>query len=275
MKSHVADYRWRIHALRIEAVGGQVVRFVEYPHDLVMGANTYKADSGYQFTDYSTTSSTSASVVDLEGILLAGGINRDQLASGVWDNAKMYLFATTWVNPTEDEEPLGKFIFGKTRIIDDRYACEMMHIIDALNQDVGRSIIPTCPWEFGGVECGVDLGPHTYTGTITDVESRVVFGDSGRLEADGFFDFGTLEFTTGNNVGLRPLEIQRFTSDSNGGTFEIFLPFHYEIQIGDQYTVVRGCSKLREACKGYDNILNFGGFPDQPTNNMVNKVGGQ
>jgi uncharacterized phage protein (TIGR02218 family) len=277
MKSHVADYQYRIYAIRMVARNGITVRFVAYPHDLQMGEDSngpviYQSDAGYEFSGLSATSSMSPSVIDLEGVLAFAGITRDQIASGVWDNASIYLFATTWTDPQEDEEPLGKFILGKTTIRDDRFVAEMMHLIDALNQEVGRTVGPTCPWQFGSIECGVDLNDHTYTGTITAVTDRGNFTDSSRAEAAEFFDGGTIEFTSGDNVGLRALEIQKFEA---GGVFQLFLPFHYLPQVGNTYTVIRGCPKTRAACKSYDNILNFGGFPDQPTTNMVNKAGGQ
>lgn len=272
MKSAVADYKTRIYALRIVARDNTTVRFVGFPHDLVMGANTYQSDAGYEFSGFSATSSMSPSVIDLEGILAAAGISRDQIASGVWDNAKAYLFATSWANPVEDEEEISKFILGKTHIRDDRFACEMMQLIDAVNQEVGRTVGPNCPWEFGGAECGVNLATYTVTGTITSVTDAGLFADSAIAAAAGTYDGGTIEFTSGDNAGLRPLEIQKHTA---GGTLQLFLPFHYLPVVGDGYSLTRGCNKTRAACKTYSNILNFGGFPDQPTSTMVNKAGGQ
>ncbi len=46
MKSHVADYKTRVFSVRIEAVGGSVVRFVDNPHDLTMSGHVYSARSG-------------------------------------------------------------------------------------------------------------------------------------------------------------------------------------------------------------------------------------
>lgn len=271
MKPAVADHRYRVYAVRFVARDGTTVRFVAYPHDLEIGGHTYQSDAGYQFTGYSATSSMSPSVLDLEGILAFAGISRDQIASGVWDSARVYAFATTWTNPIEDEEPISKFILGKTHIRDERFVCELMQLIDAVNQEVGRTVGPTCDAQFCDDRCGLDIEDYTYTGTITGVTNAGLFADSGRAEADGFFDGGLIEFTSGANLGLRALEIQRFESDE----FQLFLPFHYVPEVGDTYSVSRGCPKTREACKAYGNILNMRAFPDQPTSNMVNKVGGQ
>lgn len=272
MKPAVANYQRRIFALRIVARDNTTVRFVAYPYDLVMGGETYQANSGYEFTGFSATSSMSPSVFDLEGVLADAGITRDHIASGVWDGAKAYKFATDWANPVEDEEPISKFILGKSHIRDECFACEMMQLIDAVNQEVGRTVTPTCPWEFGGEECDVDLAAYTVTGTLTSVTSRELFADSAEVAAASTYDGGTIAFTSGANAGLRATEIQRHTA---GGTLQLFLGLHYLPVVGDGYSMTRGCAKTRAACKSYSNILNFGGFPDQPTSNMVNKVGGQ
>lgn len=213
MKSAVADYRYKIHCLRIVPKWGDPIYLTDHPRDLVMGGHTYKTDSGYQFSGLASESSMSPGVMDLDGIAGIAGINRDQIVSGVFDGARVYAFATTWLTPTEDEEPLGVAIMGKTTTRDDRYTAELMMLIDALNQSVGLSYTTSCPKTFGGQEyagCGIDLGPLTVTGTITAVTSNSVFRDDTRAEDPDWFGEGTIAFTTGDNAGLKPLEIKEY-----------------------------------------------------------------
>ena len=90
-----------------------------------MGANTYKTDSGYQFSGSSSESNMSPGSVDLDGICGIAGIDRDKITSGVFDNARVYAFATTWNSPVEDEEEIGIAFFGRATIIDGaRWSCE-------------------------------------------------------------------------------------------------------------------------------------------------------
>lgn len=277
-KPAVADYTRRIYALRVVATDATEIRLIDYPHDLVLASGSgdvaYSAGSGYEFTGLSLTASMSPSVIDLEAMLDEAGMTRAGVTEGRWDNARAYLFATDWSAPTEDEEPLALFIFGRTHIRDERYVCQLMQLIDAVNQEVGRTISPTCWWEFGGAECGVNLATYTVTGTVTGVTGAGEFADTSRGESGGTYDGGLFTFTSGDNSGLSS-EVKTFDGTSNGGEFVLFLPFPYAPQIGDAYSVRRDCAKTRPACKSYSNILNFGGFPDQPTSNMVNKVGGQ
>lgn len=297
MKPNIADPRTRIHAVRIVAVGGQTVRFVEYPHDLVMGQDSdgpivYQADQGYQFTGYSATATLTPGVLDLQGVLAAAGIDRDQITSGVWDGARCYVFATSWANPVEDEEPIAQCLFGKTRLQDGRYVVEMMQLIDALNQSTGRTCGPLCDWTLfdetldGDIipyhrsRCsgprsnpdGPRLADHIVTGTITHVTDRLQFRDSARGEAADWFGAGSIRFTTGANAGLRSQEIKGYDTD---GTIRLFLAAHYPVEIGDEYEMVPGCRKRRaEDCVAkFGNAVNNGSFDRVPVQSVYREVG--
>jgi uncharacterized phage protein (TIGR02218 family) len=216
-----------------------------------------------------------AGVMDLEGIATITGISRDQIASGVFDSARLYLFATSWKTPVEDEEPMGAAILGRTTLEDDRYRIEMMQIADALNQSVGRSYAPSCDKVFGGqtyAGCKVDLGPITVTGAITHVTDGANFRDSTRTEDADWFGLGTIYFTTGDNVGLKPLEIKAYAAD---GSVETYEPAYYSVQVGDEYVMVPGCRKrhIQDCKEKWDNVLNFGGFPRVPASSQYQQVG--
>lgn len=276
MKTTVADRATKIHCVRIVPLrGAAVVYLTDHPRDLVMGGHTYKTDSGYEFSGYASEASMSPGVMDLQGIAGLAGISLDQIVSGVFDNARVYAFATSWAAPVEDEEPLGLGFCGKTTLKDDRYTIELMMVIDALNQSTGKTYTAPCPKTFGGQEyagCMVDLGPITVTGTITAVTSRSVFQDSARTEAADWFGEGTIAFTSGANAGLKPMEIMVYAAD---GTITTHEAFHYPVAVGDAYTLIPGCRKRLEDCRDkWSNILNFGGFSWVPTQSTYTQVGG-
>lgn len=274
MKAVVADYRYRCHGLRIECANGLVVRLTDYPRDLVMSGQTYRADNGYQFTGSQSGTNLSPAVMDLEGVVSLAGIARDAVASGVFDGARLYCFATSWRSPVEDEEPIGAAILGKATLMDDRYRIEMMALIAALGQSVGRTYAPACDKVFGGQEyagCKVGLAAITVTGSITHVTSGSIFRDSDRSEAEDYFGAGYISFTTGDNVGLKPLEIKSYAADGTVTTFE---SAYYAVQVGDEYELVPGCRKRLSDCRDkWNNVLNFGGFPSVPTSSTYSQVG--
>ncbi len=284
MKPVVADFHTRVLCLRIETVpldlgspsAIRIIRLTHHPRDIKMSNDeVYLSSSGYDFTAYTTGTGMSPGMIDLQGIAGLAGIGYDEISAGVFDNARAYLFATSWATPVEDEEPIVASIMGKTTLMDDVYKIEEMSLIDALNQSVGETYTTSCPKKFGGQEyagCKVNLGPITVTGTLTDVTDDRIVRDSSRAEADDYFAVGTIRFITGQNADLKPLEIKSYSSD---GTIETYEPFHFFPEPGDQYEMIPGCRKRQaEDCfTKWNNVVNFGGFMNIPTQSQYTQPG--
>ncbi len=271
MKTTVAPYATAATCVRIECTNGLVVRLTAYPLDLVMSGHTYRTDYGYDPSAFAATASFSPAAVDIEGIVAAAGVSRDALASGVFDNARVYVFRTNFLAPVEDEEEIAAGFFGKTTLEDDRYRIEGMSINDALNQSTGLVYQASCPRTFGDAGCTKSLAALTVTGTLTHVTSASVVRDAARGEAADWFGAGTIAFTSGNNAGLKALEVKSHAAD---GTVETFEPFYYAPQVGDAYTMISGCRKRETDCRDkYANLINFLGFTRIPTGSTYLKVG--
>lgn len=279
MKSTVADYRTRVLCLRIVPTAGSPIYLTDHPRDLVMGGHTYLSTAGYEFTGYASTAGFSPASIDIEGIAGASGVTRAAVGSGLFDGARCYVFATSWAAPVEDQEPITAGIFGKSTLLDDRFQIGGVSLVDALNQSVGQTYGAQCPKTFCGQEyggCMANLAANTVTGTLTSVSSASVFTDSARAEADDTFGAGTIQFTTGPNAGLKPLEIKSFAA----GVITTFEPFYYLPVVGNSYSMVRGCRKRLSDCQArwngtstYSNVLNFGGFSWIPTDATYATVG--
>ena len=266
MKPAVVDYQFRITCVRIEPLLGPAIYLTDHIRDLTLGGDLYRSDAGYEFSGNATESSMTPGTFDLEGIIDLAGISRAAIASGFLDNAKLFIFATQWNAPIVDQEPISKGILGRTTLKDDRYSVEVMSMIDALNQPIGKTYGATCPKKFGGQEyagCKKVVSPSA--GTITSVTDRYNLKDSSRTEPADYFGAGSIVWTTGANVGLKSQEIKSYAAD---GTIELYEAFFYTMQIGDQFELTPGCRKRLEDCRDkWANILNFGGFTRIPTGN--------
>lgn len=274
MKTTVAPYATAATCVRIECVGGLVIRMNSYPFDVVMSnAAVYKTDSGYETTAYSASSAFAPAAIDLEGICTIGGVTRDALASGIFDNAHVYIFKCDFLNPVEDYEPIASGFFGKTTLQDDRYRIEGMALIDALNQSTGRTYTAACSRTFGDAGCTQILAALLVTGSLSHVTSGFTVRDASRSEVADWFGAGTLAFTSGNNAGLKPLEIKTYALD---GTITTFEPFYYTPQVGDDYVMTPGCRKRLADCRDkWANVINFFGFSNIPTSSTYQQIGWQ
>ncbi len=272
MKGSVAPYQTAATCVRIECVNGTVVRLTDQPFDLVMSNGAvYRTDYGYQATSLAATADFSPAALDLEGIAAAGGVTRDALQSGVFDNARVFIFRCSWLAPVEDADPRASGFFGKTTLVDDHYRIEGISIVDALNQSIGSLYTPSCQRVYGSAACGISLASVTVTGTLTAVTSARVFRDSARSEAADWFGAGTVHFTSGPNVGLKPLEIMSYAAD---GTISTFEPLYYPPSPGDAYVLVKGCRRRESDCIAQGNIVNFFGFTKIPAGSTYATIGG-
>ena len=292
MKTHVADWQTRIFCVRIEpANDSPVVRLAGYPVELTMSnGEVYQTESGYEFSGYDATSTFASSSVDLSGILQAGAVSRDDLASGVYDNARVYLFATSWTAPIEDEEPLALMFWGKVDFSDDRYTVQLMSAIDVLSQSTGRTYAPSCPWTLfdetldghvlpwtqskctgsRSAQDGPLIGDFKVAGTLTGVTDQYRFSDSARTEPSDWFAYGSIRFTTGPNAGLKPIQIKSYAA----GVIELHEAAFYLPAAGDSYEMIPGCRKDASACKDkWSNKINFGGQDHVPAPSQYSQIG--
>jgi uncharacterized phage protein (TIGR02218 family) len=85
----------------------------------------------------------------------------------------------------------------------------------------------------------------------------------------GYFDFGLVTWTSGNNNGLS-MEVRSYIP----GTFTLQLPMPSLIQVGDTYSAKAGCDKLFPTCRDrFNNAVNFRGDPYFPGNDKILQVG--
>jgi uncharacterized phage protein (TIGR02218 family) len=92
------------------------------------------------------------------------------------------------------------------------------------------------------------------------VEAAYAFHDSNRTEANNYFSYGLVSFTSGANAGFS-MEVRDYSSQR----FGLFLPMPNAVEVGDQYSAIAGCDKLFDTCVGrFRNAINFRGEPHVP-----------
>ncbi|GAB3099669.1 DUF2163 domain-containing protein [Aestuariicella hydrocarbonica] len=275
--------------MRIEALDGTIERIAaQYPHDLLVsqGGGAYVNYFGGLHTTTSNIQSQAeggGAVIDFGFVEDLNHIDREQVHSGKWDGAQVYVFATDWSLPVEDEEPIARFTVGKIMDQDGRYTTQLMGQRDRLNQNNQDIYSAQCIYTFcdyhldTGVvpyresKCQLDKDDFIVTGTITSVDDSANFYDSTRPEADDWFGNGEIIFTTGQNAGQPRQNVRSFTQ--SGGKIVTSSPFYYPPQVGDAYQMIAGCRKRgKEDCTGkHSNRVHFGGYSYVPVTSQVAK----
>lgn len=270
MKSQIVPYKRRMMCMRVECANGLIVRLAEYPFDVKISGQTYYA--GYDFTGIELGTTFTPSSIDLKSFVGFAGATEAMLMSGVFDNARVYVFATDWNNPIVDYEPITKAIFGKINMEDRKYTAEWMTLIDLTNQTVGYTFSIQCQHEFGGQEpygCGVDAVALRVTGTIEAVNPQTEFYDSARTGVANYFVWGKMWMTSGPNVGIPPKTVK----GSEDEYWQIYDPFPYEVEVGDTYMLEPGCLKFLGACVAHNNVARRLGFDFVPGDSILKTIG--
>lgn len=107
-------------------------------------------------------------------------------------------------------------------------------------------------------------------GTVTGVLNAATFQHNHGDHPDHYFQYGIVKWVTGANAGFMCDIRDSYGADTVGS--QTTKPYIYmleitpnPIQVGDTFTAQVGCAKNRLACQFFNNLDNFRGFPDMPT----------
>lgn len=256
---------------KIEAEGSAAVGFTDHDTALTVSGLTFSSLSGYAPTAIQSTSTLSVDNLDIQGLLSALGITDADLQAGIYDRAQVWIFQVNWADVSQII-PLKYGHLGEVRTTDS-FLAEFRSLSQLLSQTIGSVITADCRVELGDAKCGVTLSTYTISSTVTVVTDRASFTDTARTEANNYFKYGLLTWTSGNNTGYS-MEVKLYTLST--GAFELFEPMPFDIVAGDAFDVYAGCDKFAATCKAkFNNLVNFRGYPNCPTQNQISKFGGQ
>ncbi len=256
---------------KLALTNGTVMGFTDHDRDINFESILYKAATGFTPTAIRNSADLAVDNLDIEGMLDSSAITDEDINAGLYDFAEIEIFQVNYTDLTQGSLKLRRGWIGEVTLGRGQFIAEVRGLTQRLSKTIGDLFSPSCRANLGDIKCGVDLAPFTKTGTITSVTDNRVFADSGRTEVAGFFDFGKITFTSGNNNGLS-MEVKVFSA---GGDMELMLPMAYDVQIGDNYSIIAGCDKTFDTCKNrFNNVINFRGEPHVPGTDEIFKTAG-
>lgn len=238
---------------------GQITRLTDYDRNVIFGANTYTPSAGLQRSALSQSEGLSVDNMDVSGYY-DGNLSQDALRKGRFDGASVDMVLVDATDPNAyGAIPMFYGFVGDIVTDRDKFKLPVNGFTELLQQNFSEVTSPDCRANLGDARCTVALAPHTYTGTITGVTDSLTYAVSVSQPA-GRFTYGTIEFTSGLNLGVIT-EIK----DSPTGSVTLFLPPQYTVAVGDAIKLIAGCDKKAATCSGtYTNIINFRAEPDLP-----------
>lgn len=254
---------------RIERTDGVVLGFTEHDRDLVVGGETYLATASFDPSTIQAGADMSVGELDVQGAFDTDLIRVEDLIGGRYWGAAFSVAEVLWDAPEEGVDVLKFGWIGTVREVGGKFVAELLDINARLQQTIGETYSASCRATLGDARCKVTLTEYTSVVTATSgrrVIEQGLFADS----YGGLFKYGVLTWTSGANVGLS-MDVQAH----DGYTMSLFLPMPFDIEEGDEFTVVGGCDKSLAMCAGrWNNVLNFRGEPHAPvTDDLIRGPG--
>lgn len=199
--------------------------------------------------------------------ILQNSFSRMNIKGGKWQGAKVSIYNTCFDEPEIGiiRGQIGRF--GQITVAGREATIEFRGLTQLLDQEIGDLTSRLCRYVLGDEDCGVDMTPHTFTGSVTAVNNRQKFTIS-TSQATGKFDGGLIKFTSGQNNGLS-MEV-----DNNiGQVITLFQPMLGTIVNGDSYIIKKGCKKDLSTCDNeFGNGANHGGEDCIPSRETLYKI---
>lgn len=269
---YVADLLTLIQA------NGNIVRLTNADVDVtavsqVDGASHVFASGGVQFSRTATKCIVGLQVDTMTVVLMAdpllhtlGGVPWPAAAAqGALDEARIVVervFSANWGDTSAGT--LIRFSGRVGQVVPSRATITL-----SVNSDLEllRASMPRNTYQPGCVHtlfdsgCGLVRATYAVSGTAI-AGSTLNALNLTDAHATGYFDLGTVKFTSGLNNGLT-YTVKSWTT---GGVLVPARPFANVPQVGDTVTLSPGCDKLAGTCSGkFSNLARFRGYPNVPS----------
>lgn len=272
--------RWQ-QLWRIRRRDGVTHRFTSLDRPFSWGGQVYRSCRSLQpSASEDQTNIGGVGSQELRGIVDLEGVSEADLEAGLYDDA----FVDVWLVPWEGSESPRRIAsgwVGKVTYDDDGFEMEVTGPGARLEQQALIQLFtPACRWVFGDPEtCQKDIESLKLTGEVLGSKSRDRFfavlandstGGSGAASESGVeWANGRVRWLSGRNAG-QITEVK--TIDFASGLVTLWALTGFVPQASDAFEILPGCSKDPDACKGYDNYINFGGFPDVPGEDSIQET---
>ena len=256
---------------RISRTDGVTLGFTDHDAVLTFDGTHFEPESGFAASEVRSGSDLSVDAQDAEGVLTSDRITETDIIDGRWDAAQVELWRANWADSSQ-RVLLRLGAVGQIRRGRMAFVAEVRSLAHVLGQTVGRAYQAGCDAALGDSRCGVNLEAPAFKGSgavLSLIRDRGFVASGLGAFAVGWFAAGTVEWTSGANVGRRAEVMMHEVSDT-GVTVTLLEAPVRALGVGDGFVIRAGCDKQLATCRDrFANALNFRGFPNIPGQDAV------
>ena len=272
LKAHLeTGHTTLCHAWQIIRTDGVIFAFTDHDLPLSFDGISFKADSGLGAKALSQTTGLSVDNTEALGALSDAAIREDEIEQGRFDGAEVLAWLVNWADVTERWLQFRGHI-GELKRSNGAFNAELRGLTEALNRPLGRVFQKPCTAVLGDGQCQFDMATEGYSVTLpvqVNNEGREFIWEDLNGFEDGWFTRGRFEVRDGAASGLWGM-IKHDRIEGTARIVELWEPIRGEVSQGALVRLVAGCDKRLETCRlKFNNIRNFQGFPDLPSEDWV------
>lgn len=258
---------------------GNVVNYTSADVNITFNNTTYPIgptiDRGTTSTKVGIEVDTLKITIGDDGSNLIGGVPILAFAAtGGFDGARVVLQRVFANTPTSPFVGAVQMFSGRVGQVEgDRYQAviEIQSDLELLTNKVPRNVYQSsCSNTLYDVGCTLSRASFTATGSVAaNTSNGALVVQSLNTFASDFFTNGVIEFTSGENSGIRRTVKHFQAGGATQGIF-VFQAFPNPVAANDTFSISAGCDKTPNTCNSrFSNLINFRGLPWIPNSETV------
>lgn len=257
---------------KITRSDGTVQGFTDHDDVIVTGGVIYQAESGFTGTQSLSRIGLSVDNMEVHSAISNAALREDDLANGLYDNAKIELYLVNWQAP-EDHTIIKSGNIGEVRRGALSFMAEVRGLAHHLQQPQGRLFQSTCDAQVGDSRCMINLDNQTYMAlaTVSEINAdQTIKTDDLAIYSSNWFRGGKLTWLSGANTGAI-VEVKNHQISTDGpASINLWHTLAKNPELGDEFNITVGCNKALKTCQQkFNNQINFRGFPHIPGNDFL------
>jgi uncharacterized phage protein (TIGR02218 family) len=221
-------------------------------------------------TTIESKSNMSVDNMEIEGATLQSQITEYDLLAGLYDYATVEVFLVNYQDLTQGKLLLKRGHLGEVTLNKNMFHAEIRGLTQHLSQTIGSVYSPTCRAILGDKRCRVPLEKFTINAEVSQIFGNNSFYAKILQQDADYFTGGEVSWISGANSGIK-MEVKEFANS----VVTLALQMSKLISVGDIFSVVAGCDKVKNTCiHKFNNIINFRGEPDVPGTDRLLETAG-
>ena len=254
------------HCWRLVLRDGSRIGFTDHDEDISFDGLVHAAASGLDASEVETSLGFAAPGGEVTGALMAAALSEADLSAGRYDGATIETWLVDWAQP-DGRVLLDIGAIGEVSRSDSAFTAEVRSLAQSFDDPQGRLYQALCSADLGDARCRAALAapPFRVACNVISIDGGGALKLSASGQASGWFSGGAAF------VGARRLGTIRDHAERDGAAFvTLWSAMAAPPSVGDAITLVAGCDKSFETCRGkFANERNFRGFPHMPGNDLM------